>query len=88
MLSIQLRTKKSMSAYVYHPWRGATSLQRLAFLKYYNVQERQSKLTLGPNVAENTSDFKKLFKIKVVNHSILYQKVNGRICLSPWGRKL
>ncbi len=27
--------------------------------------------------------FQKLFQIKVVKHSIPYQKVSGRICVSP-----
>ncbi len=40
------------------PGRGATSLQKLAFLKYYNVQKWQSKLSLGPNTAKNTPYFK------------------------------
>ncbi len=32
--------------------------------------------------------FQKLFQIKVVKYSVLYQKISGRICLSPSGGEL
>ncbi len=70
------------------PRSGATSLQRLAFLKYYNVQKWQSKLNLGLNAVKNTPYLTIFFKIKAVKHSILYQKASGRICLSPPEGKL
>ncbi len=44
------------------PGRGAGRLQRLAFSKYYSVQKRQSKLTLGSNAAKNTHYFKNYSK--------------------------
>ncbi len=30
----------------------------------------------------------KLFQTEVVKHSVSYQKVRGRVCLSPWGEEL
>ncbi len=55
------------------PGRGAGSLQRLAFSKYYNVQKWQSKFTLGPNTAKNTHS-KIIYYIKVVKHSVRIKK--------------
>ncbi len=41
---------------------GAGALQRLSALKYYNVQKRENRFTLGPNPAKNTSYTQKCFK--------------------------
>ncbi len=46
------------------PRSGATRLERLIWLKYYNVQKRQIIFTLGLNAAKNT-DFMKKAEVKV-----------------------
>ncbi len=44
------------------PQGGARGLERLAYLKYYNVWKHENRLTLGLNAAENTDYMKKNFK--------------------------
>ncbi len=41
------------------PQSGTTRLERLIWLKYYNVQQRQIIFTLGSNAAKNTEFIKK-----------------------------
>ncbi len=47
------------------PGSGAWDLQRLPFLKYYNVLEWESRFTFGLNAAKNTDYIKISFKQKV-----------------------
>ncbi len=42
-------------------------LQRLPYLKYYNVLKWESKFTFGLNTAKNTHYIKKSFKLKLLN---------------------
>ncbi len=44
------------------PRSGARWLQRLTFLKHYNVLKRESRFTLVLNAAKNTNYIKKRFK--------------------------
>ncbi len=41
---------------------GAKGIQRLPFLKYYNVLEWESRFVLGPNTAGNMDYIKKSLK--------------------------
>ncbi len=44
------------------PQNGAWGLERLPYLKYYNVLKWENRLTLMLNAAKNTDYMKKSFK--------------------------
>ncbi len=63
------------------PRSGARGLQKLSFLKYYNVLEWESGFTLGLNAAENTDYIKmslreKLFRIKFLQKTQWMQSLS------------
>ncbi len=70
-------------------WSGDRELQRQSCLTYYNVNKRENRFTLGLDTAKNTHYIiKKMLQVKVVEHWISYEKVCGRLCLSPSGVEL
>ncbi len=58
---------------------GTMRAERLPCLKYYNVLKWENRLTLGLNTAKNTNYMKKKLEIKIVENSIYYKKLSGRI---------
>ncbi len=69
------------------PQGGARRLERLTWLKYYNVQKRQIIFTLGLNAVKNT-DFMKKSSSKSCLELNSLQKVMGCICLFSPGVEL
>ncbi len=54
--------EKSVGAYFYLPLEWKKGLERLIWLKYYDVQKRQITFTLGLDVAKNTDYMEERFK--------------------------
>ncbi len=50
---------------LFQKWSNGGS-KDLPFLKYINVPKWESRFTLGPNAAENTNFYEKMFQIKVI----------------------
>ncbi len=46
------------------PWSGDKGLQRLPFMKFYNVLEEKCKFTIGLNTVKNIDHIKKSFRQK------------------------
>ncbi len=64
LFRIKFFTKESLGTHVYltPPQGAARGLERLAYLKYYDVWKCENKLTLGLTPAENVDYIKKSFK--------------------------
>ncbi len=68
LFRIEFRTKMSEIAFVYLPPSGARGLERLIWLKYYDLVKRQIKFTFGLNAADSNALNLKKLQIKVVSN--------------------
>ncbi len=67
---------------------GASGLQGLPCLKYYNVLKLGRRLTSGLSVTENTDFMKKCFKVKLFRIKFTEKKSEGAYVLSLSGVQL
>ncbi len=70
---------------LFHPQSGARGCKDRHLLKYYNVQKRGSRFTLGPDVAKNTHYVQKCFKWRKSRSQGLsmFSNVFQELSLSP-----
>ncbi len=68
------------------PRSGARLLERLMWLKYYNVQKRQIIFTLGLNAAKNTDFIKKVSRKSCLEINSLQKSNRLHVTISSWSR--
>ncbi len=84
---IRFLTKNSSDAYLHYLQKWSQGLQRLPFLKYYNVLEWENRFTLGLNTAKNANYIKKGFKRKLFRINFPIKKLQQtHVSISPGSR--
>ncbi len=91
MLRIKFRRKNSLGAYVYTALSplfqsGARELERLMWLKHYNVLKWQIAFILGLNADKNTDSMEKASSKSYLKLHSLQKTQWACICISLWSK--